>query len=33
MVIGFDVGTTFTAPIAVIGDSVPARRTGFSHVM
>jgi phosphate:Na+ symporter len=33
MVIGFDVGTTFTALIAVIGGSVPARRTGFSHVI
>ncbi len=33
MVIGFDVGTTFTALIATIGGSVPARRTGFSHVI
>lgn len=33
MVIGFDVGTTFTAMIATIGGSVPARRTGFSHVI
>lgn len=33
MVIGFDVGTTFTALFAVIGGSVPARRTGFSHVI
>lgn len=33
MVIGFDVGTTFTALIATIGGSVSARRTGFSHVI
>jgi phosphate:Na+ symporter len=33
MVIGFDVGSAFTALIAVIGGSVPARRTGFSHVI
>ncbi len=33
MVIGFDVGTTFTALIATVGGSVPARRTGFSHVI
>ncbi len=33
MVIGFDVGTTITAMLAVIGGSVSARRTGFSHVI
>ncbi|MCA9015123.1 MAG: Na/Pi cotransporter family protein, partial [Planctomycetaceae bacterium] len=32
MVIGFDVGTTFTALMATLGGSVAARRTGFAHV-
>lgn len=32
MVIGFDVGTTFTALLATLGGSVAARRTGFAHV-
>ncbi|MFH1301830.1 MAG: Na/Pi symporter, partial [Planctomycetota bacterium] len=32
MVIGFDVGTTFTAVMASMGGSVAARRTGFAHV-
>lgn len=32
MVIGFDVGTTFTALIATLGGSVAARRTGLAHV-
>lgn len=33
LVIGMDVGTTVTAAIATIGQSVEARRTGFSHVI
>ena len=33
LVIGMDVGTTFTAVLATIGQSVEARRTGFSHVI
>lgn len=33
LVIGMDVGTTFTAVIASIGGSVHARRTGYSHVI
>ena len=33
MVIGMDVGTTITAILATIGQSVEARRTGFSHVI
>lgn len=33
LVIGMDVGTTFTAAIATIGASSSARRTGFSHVI
>lgn len=33
LVIGFDVGSTFTAVLATIGGSVSARRTGFSHVI
>jgi len=33
MVIGMDVGTTITAVLATIGQSVEARRTGFSHVI
>ena len=32
MVIGFDVGTTFTALLATAGGSVAARRTGLAHV-
>lgn len=32
MVIGFDVGTTFTALLATTGGSVAARRTGLAHV-
>jgi phosphate:Na+ symporter len=32
LVIGMDVGTTITAALATIGQSVEARRTGFSHV-
>ncbi|QDU11530.1 Na/Pi cotransporter family protein [Gimesia aquarii] len=32
MVIGFDVGTTFTALMATLGGSVAARRTGLAHV-
>tara|TARA_R110002111_G_scaffold261826_1_gene335770 strand:- start:27627 stop:29252 length:1626 start_codon:yes stop_codon:yes gene_type:complete len=32
LVIGFDVGTTFTAVMASLGGSVAARRTGFAHV-
>lgn len=32
LVIGMDVGTTFTAVVASIGGSVSSRRTGFSHV-
>ncbi len=33
MVIGMDVGTTFTAALASIGGSTAARRTGLSHVI
>lgn len=33
LVIGMDVGTTVTAAIATIGQSLEARRTGFSHVI
>lgn len=33
LVIGMDVGTTFTAAVATIGGTVGARRTGFSHVI
>ena len=33
LVIGMDIGTTFTAAIATIGGSVGARRTGYSHVI
>lgn len=33
LVIGMDIGTTFTAAIATIGGSVEARRTGLSHVI
>ena len=32
LVIGFSVGTTFTAVLASLGGSVAARRTGFAHV-
>ncbi|MGH0031075.1 MAG: Na/Pi cotransporter family protein [Myxococcota bacterium] len=33
MVIGMDVGTTVTAALATIGASLPARRTGWAHVV
>lgn len=33
LVIGMDVGTTVTAVIATLGQSIEARRTGFSHVI
>jgi len=33
IVIGMDVGTTITAVLATIGQSIEARRTGFSHVI
>jgi len=33
MVIGMDVGTTFTAMLATVGGSTAARRTGFAHVI
>ncbi|WP_373035694.1 Na/Pi cotransporter family protein [Sulfurimonas sp.] len=33
LIIGMDVGTTITAAIATIGQSIEARRTGFSHVV
>jgi phosphate:Na+ symporter len=33
MVIGMDVGTTFTAALATLGGSAATRRTGFSHVI
>ena len=33
MVIGMDIGTTFTAALATIGGSVAIRRTGFAHVI
>lgn len=33
MVIGMDVGTTFTAFLATIGGSTATRRTGLSHVI
>lgn len=33
MVIGMDVGTTFTAALATVGGSVATRRTGFAHVI
>lgn len=33
LVIGMDVGTTFTALIATIGGTVEVKRTGFSHVI
>ncbi|CUH49215.1 Na/Pi cotransporter family protein [Ruegeria atlantica] len=33
LVIGMDVGTTFTAVLATFGGSTMARRTGFAHVI
>jgi phosphate:Na+ symporter len=33
LVIGMDVGTTGTAMMATIGASLPARRTGWAHVL
>lgn len=33
MVIGMDIGTTFTAALATVGGSVAARRTGYAHVV
>jgi len=33
MVIGMDVGTTFSAALATIGGSTPMRRTGYAHVI
>ena len=33
MVIGMDVGTTFTAALAIIGGTTATRRTGLSHVI
>jgi phosphate:Na+ symporter len=33
IVIGMDIGTTFTAAIASLGGSVATRRTGFAHVI
>jgi phosphate:Na+ symporter len=33
MVIGMDVGTTATAALATLGASLPARRTGWAHVI
>ncbi len=33
MVIGMDVGTTFTAALATVGGSTAMRRTGFAHVI
>jgi phosphate:Na+ symporter len=33
LVIGMDIGTTFTAFIATIGASAAARRTGYAHVI
>ena len=33
MVIGMDVGTTFTAALATVGGSTAARQTGFAHVI
>ncbi|GHF12667.1 hypothetical protein GCM10017044_03290 [Kordiimonas sediminis] len=33
LVIGMDVGTTFTAALATFGGSVAMRRTGFAHVI
>ena len=33
MVIGMDIGTTFTAALATVGGSTAARQTGFAHVI
>ncbi len=33
MVIGMDVGTTFTAALATVGGTVSAKRTGIAHVV
>lgn len=33
LVIGMDVGTTFTAALATLGGSTATRRTGFAHVV
>lgn len=33
IVIGMDVGTTFTAALATLGGSAATRRTGFAHVV
>ncbi len=33
MIIGMDVGTTFTAYLATIGGSTPMRQTGYAHVI
>ncbi|MDX5593295.1 Na/Pi symporter [Pseudovibrio sp. SPO723] len=33
LVIGMDVGTTFTAALATLGGGTMARRTGFAHVI
>ncbi len=33
LIIGMDVGTTFTAVIATIGGNIHVRRTGFAHVI
>lgn len=33
MVIGMDVGTTFTAALATVGGSTAMRQTGFAHVL
>ncbi|MBD3790055.1 MAG: Na/Pi cotransporter family protein [Campylobacterales bacterium] len=33
LIIGMDIGTTFTAVMASIGGTVNVRRTGFSHVV
>ena len=33
LVIGMDVGTTFTAAVATLGGSVASRRTGYAHVI
>ena len=33
MVIGMDVGTTFTAALATLGGGTDTRRTGFAHVI
>src|SRR5690606_26414237 len=33
LVVGMNIGTTFTSAIATIGGNVHVRRTGFSHVI